>query len=121
MVPVRPIAQKGTVMKLGSLLLAPVALAALASPATAQQHQHQHDPAPAATAAPRFTIETPIEAIVADPAGKAALDAALPGISSHPAYDMFKAMSLKQLQPLSEGKITPELLSKAEVALAAVQ
>jgi hypothetical protein len=122
MVPVRPIAQKGTVMKLGSLLLA---LVPLAAPALAQQHQH-HDhkaaaaPVTAPAAAPRFTLDTPIEAIVADPAGKAALDGALPGISDHPAYDMFKAMTLKQLEPLSDGKITPELLAKAEVALAAV-
>lgn len=96
-------------MKIASILL-PVLLAASA-PVLAQ------DPAPAA----RFTLSTPIEQIVADPAAKAALDSTIPGLSAHPAYDMFKAMSLKDLAPLSEGQITPELLAKTEAALATVK
>lgn len=110
-------------MKLGSLLIAAATLTA--APALAQDHSQHHAGAAAtpaaATPAARFTLDTPIEQIAADPNGKAALDAALPGITTHEAFDMFKAMSLKQLQPLSDGKITAETLAKAETALAAVK
>ena len=98
-------------MKLASILL-PVVLAASA-PAFAQ------DAVPAAPA--RFSLATPIEQIVADPVAKVALESAIPGIAAHPSYDMFKAMSLKDLAPFSEGALTPELLAKAEAALAAVK
>ena len=96
-------------MKIASILLP--ALLAASAPVLAQES------APAA----RFTLSTPIEQIVADPAAKAALETAIPGLSAHPAYDMFKALSLKDLAPLSEGQITPELLAKAEAALATVK
>lgn len=92
----------------------------VAAPVAAQNHAG-HDAAAATTAAPRFTLDTPIELIVADPAGKAALDTALPGISSHPAFDMFKSMSLNQVKPFSEGQLTDETLAKAAAALAAVK
>lgn len=102
-------------MKIAAILLP--ALLAAGVPALAQDQA-----APAApTAAPRFSIATPIEKIVADPAGKAALESVLPGLASHPSYDMFKAISLKDLAPYSEGQITPELLAKADAALAAVK
>lgn len=97
-------------MKISAILLP--ALLVVAAPVLAQD-------APAATA--KFNLSTPIEQIVADPAAKAALDAALPGISTHPSYDMFKAMSLRDLAPYSDGKLTPELLAKTEAALATVK
>jgi len=81
-------------------------------------------PAPAAdasAAAAKFTLDTPIEAIAADPAGKAVLDADFPGMLTHPAYDQFKGMSLAAVQPMSQGAITDEALAKAKVDLAAVK
>ena len=82
-------------------------------------------PAPAAdasaTATAKFTLDTPIEAIAADPAGKAVLDADFPGMLTHPAYDQFKGMSLAAVQPMSQGAITDEALAKAKVDLAAVK
>lgn len=95
------------------------ALLVVALPVAAQATQT--DAAEPAVAPARFTLETPIEKIVADPAGKAALDAAIPGISAHQHYDMFKAMSLKQVQPMSGGMLTDDLLKKAEASLAAVK
>jgi cytochrome c oxidase assembly factor CtaG len=92
------------------------ALLVLAVPAGASAAQTEAA-APAAEAA-RFTLDTPIEKIVADPAGKAALEAAIPGISAHPHFDMFKAMSLKQVQPMSGGMLTEDMLKKAEASLA---
>jgi hypothetical protein len=77
-------------------------------------------PAPAAAAAP-LTIDTPIETIVANPAGKAALEAAIPGITAHPAYDQFKGMSLVQVQPMSGGVLTDEQIAKVKEGLAAIK
>jgi hypothetical protein len=78
------------------------------------------EPAPVA-AATKLSIDSPIEALVADPAGKTAIDSAFPGMTSHPAYDQFKGMSLKQVQPMSQGAITDEAIAKVSAALSAIQ
>ncbi|CAN5330321.1 hypothetical protein BH09PSE2_BH09PSE2_14020 [soil metagenome] len=75
----------------------------------------------AAAQAAKFTTDTPIETIAADPAGKAILDKDMPGLTSHPAYDQFKAMSLKAVQPMSQGAISDEALAKVATDLAAVK
>ena len=94
-----------------------VVAALLTSPALARAP----DPAPAAAAkAPAFSADTPLAAVVADPAAKAALDANLPNVSSHPAFDQFKAMSVRQLQPYADGKITDEMVAKVDAALKAL-
>ena len=104
-----------------------IALALSAAPAFAQTAPAPAPaPAPAATpdaaaTAAKFTLDTPIEAIAADPAGKAVLDADFPGMLTHPAYDEFKGMSLAAVQPMSQGAITEEALAKAKVDLAAVK
>lgn len=76
--------------------------------------------APAVTGA-KFSLDTPIETLVADPAAKAVLDADIPGMTAHPAFDQFKSMSLKQLQPISQGQITDEQLAKVATSLAAIK
>lgn len=81
----------------------------------------QTAPAPAPAAAAKFSLDTPIEALVADARAKAVLDADLPGVTSHPSYDMFKAMSLRAVQPMSNGKLTDEMLKKVETDLAAIK
>jgi len=68
-----------------------------------------------------FSIETPIEKLVADERAKAVLDKHVPGIDQHPAYGQFRTMSLKALQPFSQGAITPELLEKISTDLAAIK
>ena len=83
-------------------LAAPLAFAA---PAAAQQ------------AAP-LNLDSPIEALVADAKANPVIQANLPRIDKHPAFDMFKAMSLKQMQPYSQGRITDELLAKIGKELA---
>ena len=98
------------------LALAFAALA-LSVPALAQTDHSQHSQ----RSAPRLTIETPIEAIVADPAGRAVLDATMPGITTHAMYEQFKGMTLTQLQPMSSGEITDETLAKTKAALEAVK
>lgn len=75
----------------------------------------------AAPVASAFSIDSPIEQLVANPATKTVLDTDFPGLTVHPAYEQFKAMSLKQLQPFSNGIITDELLVKAGTDLAAIK
>ena len=60
------------------------------------------------------------QAAAAAPAGKAVLDKELPGLLTHPAYDTFKAFSLKALQPYSNGLITDERLAAVEAELKAI-
>ena len=60
---------------------------------------------------------TPISELAADPAGKAALDKELPGLTEHPAYEQFKSMTLRQLQPMSGGVISDERLAAVQAAL----
>jgi hypothetical protein len=45
----------------------------------------------------------------------------LPGIDQHPAYEQFKALSLKALAPFSQGLISDELLGKIGTDLAAIK
>jgi hypothetical protein len=100
------------------MLLAPAAYAqtAPAAPAT---------PAPAvgslAAAAAKFNLDTPIETLAADEKAKAVLMADLPELLPHPSYEMFKGMSLKGVQPYSNGALTDELLAKVEKDLAEIK
>lgn len=77
----------------------------------------------ASTVAPsaKFTLDTPIQTLVADAQAKAVLDKFLPGTTTHPSYGMFKGMSLRQVQPYSGGAITDQALADVERELAAIQ
>jgi hypothetical protein len=72
------------------------------------------------TASTGLGLDTPIEQIAANPAGKAVLDKDIPGLLTHPAYDQFKSMSLKEVQPMSQGALTDDMLAKAGTDLAAL-
>ena len=104
-----------------NLFAAAAALSVLAAaPAFAQAPAAAPAPAPAAApaAAGALSVEnTPIETIVANPAGKAVLDKDLPGLTTHEAYDQFKAMTLAQVAPMSQGAITPEALKTVQADL----
>lgn len=79
-------------------------------------------PAPAAPASTaKFSTNTPIQDVVADPAGKAVFEKDLPGMTAMPEFDTFKAMSLRTIQPYSNGKLTDELLAKIDADLAAIK
>lgn len=102
------------------------ALALIPAAASAQDHSAHaghadHAAHTAAAAEARFTLDTPVEAIVADEKGKAVLDAGLPGLTTHEQYEMFKTMSLKQLAGFAPDRLTPETLAKVEAALAALK
>lgn len=94
------------------LVAAPVAVQAQTAPAEA---------APAEAASATLNGDSPIEAIAADPAGKAAFEKHLPDMLAHPAYEQFKGMSLRQLAPLSGGIITDEKIAAVEAELKAAE
>lgn len=86
----------------------------------------QTAPAPSAATAPaaaaKFNLDTPIEAIVADEKAKAVLATSLGAdVTANPAYESFKSMSLRQVQPFAPDKLTDEVLKKVETGLAAVK
>lgn len=116
------------------LIACAAALLTLAAPAIAQKAPATTPASPATapsaampaagtamTTAAKFSLDTPIETLVADAAAKAVLDADIPGMTAHPAFDQFKTMSLKQLQPISQGQITDETLAKVATDLAAIK
>ena len=73
------------------------------------------------TSGAKFTVAAPTETIAADPAGKAVLDKDMPGLTTHEAYDSFKSMSLKAVQPMSNGAISDAALAKVAADLAMVK
>jgi len=108
---------------LGSLLT-------LASPALAQGTPGpaaDAKPAPAAAPAPapaadaKFSLDTPLQDIVADEKGKAVIEKHFPGMITLPEYEMFKAISLTQLQPYANGKITDEMMAATAKDLAEIK
>jgi len=101
-------------------LLIPIVMAAVSGAAYAQDKDASAAPAPAPSAAPAtLNGDTPIETIAADPAGKAVLDKDLPHLLTHPSYETFKSMSLRQLEPYSGGALTDEQIAKVESDLKA--
>lgn len=77
-------------------------------------------PAPAAPAS-RLNLDTPVETIVADAKGKAVLDATIPQLTGHPSYEMFKGMSLNQLQGYAPDQLPPAVLAKVAIGLLAIR
>jgi len=78
-------------------------------------------PAPAPASDAKFNLDTPLQDIVADEKGKAVIEKHFPGMIALPEYEMFKAISLTQLQPYSNGKITDEMLAATAKDLAEIK
>ncbi|WP_447728284.1 hypothetical protein [Sphingomonas koreensis] len=100
---------------IGAALLVPAIAVAQTTPAAPAA------PADAAKPAAKFSLDTPIGELLANEAAKAVLDKELPGLTQLPQLEMIKGLSLKQLQPYSDGKLTDELLVKTETSLAAIK
>ncbi|WEK39338.1 MAG: hypothetical protein P0Y50_12435 [Candidatus Brevundimonas colombiensis] len=93
------------------------------APATAPSTGHEHHAAghhAAGHQGAHPTIDSTIEALVADPATKAVLDKHLPGIDRHAAYAQFKGMTLRQVAPFSQGNITDEKIAAIDADLKAI-
>lgn len=105
-----------------TLIMAAAALTAsplLAQAAPDHSAHAGHEAAPASAA--RLSLDTPIETIVADPAGKAVIDAHLPGATTHQHYDMFKGMSLRALAGMAPDRLPADALAKVEADLAKIK
>ena len=106
-------------------ILLAAALIAVAAPVAAQTAPAPA-PAPAPTAAPtpaaKFSLDTPLETLVADPAAKAVLLKDMGGdITQHPMYASFKTMSLNSIAPLSGGAMSDDVLKKIGEDLASLK
>jgi 3-oxoacyl-ACP reductase-like protein len=86
--------------------------AAPAAPAPASQA------APAAPAAGGLSADTPIEKLMAEPASKAAVLKTFPKLDENPAYDQFKALSMRQLSQMLGGAIPAEKIAQLDKDLA---
>lgn len=104
-------------MKFAPLAAAILALAAPA--AVLAQGETPDAPAPAAM----FTIDTPIETLMADERAKAVVLKHFGGqdVSQHPMYEQFKALSLKAVAPFTQGMITDEMLAAIAADLAEIK
>ena len=91
-----------------ALALAPV-LALSATPALAEDAKKA-----------ALTIDSPIEALMANEATKAVVIKYLGPLDQHPFYGQFKSMTLPQVQPMSSGQITDETIEKIKADLAAI-
>ncbi|WP_027443234.1 hypothetical protein [Erythrobacter cryptus] len=109
-------------MHLAPLAALALGFAAAFAPAAALA-QDAATPAPAPTQTGTFTIDTPIEVLMADERAKAVVTANFGGqdLTQHPLYNDFKALSLKALAPFSQGLITEEMLAKIAAELAAIK
>ncbi len=67
-----------------------------------------------------LTVESKISALLADERTKAILDAHCPGMSSDPRIQLAMNMTLSQIMPLSEGKITSQVIRAISEDLAAL-
>ena len=90
-----------------SMALAPV-FALTSSPALAQEN------------AAKLTIDSPIEALMANAAAKAVVLKHMGPIDQHPFYGQIKTMSLPQVKPMSSGQITDDMIAKITAGLAAL-
>ncbi len=68
-----------------------------------------------------LSIDTPIAALIADKRSKAVLDWHMPGLSEDKNLEKFRNLSLRELAPLSGGRLTPDLLKKVGGDLDAIK
>lgn len=108
-------------------LFAAAAAASLLLASAASAQTAPTAPAPTTSSAPEHenhaahpTIDSTIEALVANPATKAVLDKHLPGLDTHPAYGQFKGMTLRQVAPYSGGNITDAKIAAIDTDLKAL-
>lgn len=67
-----------------------------------------------------YTLETPLEVIVANPQGEAVINKYIPKLLTNPNYGSFKGMSLKTLAMFSRGQLTAEKLALVKADLVAL-
>ncbi|MEN5364146.1 hypothetical protein [Brevundimonas intermedia] len=101
------------------ILIPTIALSLAAGAALAQTAPAPSAPAPAAKTA-RPTIDSTIEALVANPETKPIMEKHFAEVLAHAAFEQFKGMTLGQLAPLSGGLITEEKIAAADTDIKAL-
>lgn len=83
----------------------------------------QTSPAPAAPAAAPVKLSThlPLEKLMADPAGRAAVLKEFPGLDENPMYETLKSKSLREISPMAGGTIPEAKLDAIDAALASAK
>ncbi len=100
-------------------LSSPLAAQTATAPAKAPAAATVAAPAPAAVA--KFSLDTPVETLMADAKAKAAVEAVLPGVTAHPSYEQAKVMSFNQLAPIAPTLLTPEVMGTLKTNLEAIK
>ena len=67
-----------------------------------------------------LTIDSPIRDLLANPATAAVLEEHLPELNDHAMLPQFQDNSLPEVAPMSQGRITPELLAEITDDLEAI-
>ncbi|MFH0728718.1 MAG: hypothetical protein V2B19_20585 [Pseudomonadota bacterium] len=65
-----------------------------------------------------LTVDSKLSALLADKGAKAIIDNRCPGMSRDPRLRMAMGMTLKQIMPLSQGRITSEIIDMISKDLA---
>ena len=78
-------------------------------------------PLPADPRRPRFSLDTPLVTLMADARARTVIDAALPGVAAHPAFEQFKGMSLNQLAPMAPDQLPAAKLAQIKGGLDAIK
>ncbi len=68
-----------------------------------------------------LTINSPIKDLLADPEAAAVLEEHLPELNDHPMLAQFQDSSLPAVAPMSQGRITPEILAEIAADLEALE
>lgn len=71
-------------------------------------------------AAPRFTIDSAVGDLMDDPRARAVMDKHFPNLKKNPHYFLIEDRSVRQLGPISGGKLTPAVLAKIDAELRAI-
>ncbi len=83
--------------------------------ALAQSNTTADAPAPAAAPAAKPSVEsTPIGDLLANPATKAVLAKDMPALLTYDGLDQIKGMTLRAIEPYSEGKVDDALLTTVQ-------
>jgi hypothetical protein len=101
-------------------ILAAAALAAISTGGIAQTTTPQTADHAAADHAPLPTINSTIKDLLANPATAAILEKHLPGISQHPVLPQIQDMTLAQVAPISQGKLTQAMIDAIDADLKAL-
>jgi hypothetical protein len=90
-----------------------------AAPILPPQSMRPVPPPTALSSAAELNIGMPVEQIAASPAGRAILNKDLPALLPHPAYEQVKNLTLREIQPMSGGVITDDVIAKIDADLKA--